>query len=179
MVQGFIPQVPVFRTPEQGTIQDLSPLLSGSLENGEKRLRQASQEGSSIVLATSEANGGEVFTLSDVMNALSKVSTKEDIVQIKGTLVAQSAEIQQLRGELDKHSERLKTLEEQVGKRAADDMHRTQPRPEGEGARSKQYGGTHEEAQDRHRRRRSVVIHGLNQKEENDLVEACLIFVKP
>ena len=42
------------------------------------------------------------YTLLDIMNAMKKVATKENIVQMIGTLVAQPAEIHQLSGEIDK-----------------------------------------------------------------------------
>ena len=83
---------------------------------------------------------GKIVTLTNIMEKLQKVATKDDVVQIKGTLVAQSAEIQQLRGELDKHHDRIKVLEEQAGERAAADIHRTRPRLDVDSSNLDKYG---------------------------------------
>ena len=68
-----------------------------------------------------------MVSLNDIMAELKKVATKDDIVQIKGTLIAQSAEIQQLRSEINKHRDRTKALEDQASAAAVNLACRTQP----------------------------------------------------
>ena len=92
MMQGFIQQVPIYQTPEHGQKWDSSPLFGPNMENAGKRSRQISGEVSSIAGSPSTAANGE-YTIDDIMKEFKKLATKEDLVQIKGTMVAQSAEI--------------------------------------------------------------------------------------
>ena len=106
MMPGFIQQVPIYQTPEQGQKRESSPLFGSNPENAGKRRHLTGDKGS--IDGSSEA--GIEFK---------KLATKEDLVQIKGSMVAQSAKIQQLRGEMEKQGELIKVLEDEMGARAA------------------------------------------------------------
>ena len=121
MMQGFIQQVPIYHTPDQGQKRDSSPLLGSNPDNQGKRSRRQSGEEGSFTGSPSAA-AIDVYSVQDIMKELKKLATKEDIVQIKGSMVAQSAEIQQLRGEMEKQNERIKVLEDEAGARAARDV---------------------------------------------------------
>ena len=167
MMPGYVQPMQVFHTPDQGQKRELSPLAVAFNENDGKRARAGSTEGSS-------SNGDESrnISLNDIMAELKKVATKDDIVQIKSTLVAQSAEIQQLRSEIGKHHDRIKSLEDQASVAAAKIANRTQP--DVGPVTSKQYGGPHAEASEFRNRRRSIIIHGMNAVKDEDLMEHVL-----
>ena len=46
------------------------------------------------------------------MAEFKKLATKEDLVQVKGTLIPQAAEIQQLKTERNNHQGQIKVLED-------------------------------------------------------------------
>ena len=168
---GFIQQVPIYQTPpDQGQKRNPSPLFGSELENAGKRLRQQSGELSSFNGASPGAATLETCTVQDIMLELKKLATKEDIVQIKGTLIAQSAEIQQLRGELEKQGDRIKTLETESGERTAKEVNRT-TRPDVD--KVNRNGAQAERSQDQNRRS-NIVIHGLKIDKEEDMVEKVL-----
>ena len=112
MIPGFVPQYPIFQTPNQGQKRDSLPLSSSSGIQIDKRIRNNSG-GEGSITSPSLGNNCEV-TLQDVMLEFKKLATKEDLVQVKSTIIAQSAEIQQLKTELNSHHDRIKVLEEQV-----------------------------------------------------------------
>ena len=112
-------------------------------------------------------------TILDILTEIKKLATKDDIAQLKGSLVAPSAEIEQLRSEVSKHHDRIKTLEERASMEAIEQESRTPP--EVMGARSKQHGGAHATpGNDIQTRRRSVIFHGLNNVKDEDLMESIL-----
>ena len=158
------------RTPDQGLKRDHSPLASIPHDQDGKRVRILSGES---ILNVSGAGEVRELTLLDLMTEMKNLATKDDIAQIKSSLVAQSAEIEQLRSEVGKHHDRIKSLEEQASKAAVEAASRT--RPEVNRNEDKQHGG----AQSGPRgyvqvRRRSVIIHGLNQVEDDNLLETVL-----
>ena len=107
------------------------------------------------------------------MTEMKKLATKDDIAQIKSSLVAQSAEIEQLRSEIGKHHDRIKSSEEQATTAAIEAVSRT--RPEVQTDRSKQHGGAQSgPGGDVQTQRRSVNIHGLNKIKDEDLMETIL-----
>ena len=165
------PYPPIFQTPEQGQKRISSPLLVFIGEKEEKRSRN---EGLTVCSSDDSASVARQYSLLDVMEELKKLATKEDLVQVKGTLIAESAEIQQLKGELGKHNERIKSLEEQVGARAAVELDRTHRRPEGENVNRKQYGGAQAGADRQRNRRRSIVMHGLWAETDDALMDEIL-----
>ena len=173
MIPGYIQQVPIFQPPEHTQKRIGSPLSDYENDNNGKRTRQGSTEGSSIPCSPGR-NDPDALTLRDIMAELKKVATKEDLVQVKGTLVAQSAEIQQLRTELEKHSDRIKALETEAGARAARETNSTAG-PDVYKPQRKQYGGAHADRLPRQQQRRqNVVIHGLNVKKDEELMENIL-----
>ena len=97
MIPGFVLQYPIFQTPTQGQKRDSSPLMSSSGNQIEKRSRNNSGGEGSIVSPSN--NTERELCLQDVMLEFKKLATKEDLVQVKSTLIAQSAEIQQLKTE--------------------------------------------------------------------------------
>ena len=136
MMPGFVqPYPPIFQTPESGRKRDSSPLLLLSGEKDEKRSRNDGLSGSS---SDPSALEGQEVTLADIMNHPQKLGTKEDLVQVKSTIVAPSAEIQQLKGEINSHVDRMKLFEGQMGARAAIDLNRMQQRPETDNVNRKQ-----------------------------------------
>ena len=116
----------------------------------------------------------ENFTLRDIMAELKKLATKEEVVQVKGTLIAQSAEIQQLRSELDKHNERIKVLETEAGVRVARESN-SAIRPDVYNPSRKQYGSAQSDRSSmQQQRRQNIVIHCLNVKNDDELMENIL-----
>ena len=174
LVPGFIlPYQPIYHTPDQGRKRESSPLLLLSGEKDEKRSRNEGSTSGSIDQSTSD---GQTCTLMDLMNEMKKLATKDNLAQVKGSILAQSAEIQQLRSEIGKHNDRIKQLEDQMGERAAASLNRTQPRPEETNVNRNQYG-TARMGPDQERfqnRRRSVIIHGLRTDEDTNLMEHVL-----
>ena len=112
------------------------------------------------------------ITLQDIMAELKKVATKDNIVQVKSSSVAQSAEIQQLRTEIEKHHNRIKSLEEHASVAAAEKENRT--RPDVDRSWYKQYGGAHAGPSGMNTRRSSIIIHGLDDTKDDDLMEKVL-----
>ena len=173
MIPGYIQQVPIFQAPEHNQKRGGSPLSGLGNENVEKRTRQGSGEMSSILDSPGQ-DEPDAYTLRDIMTELKKLATKEDLVQVKGTIVAQSAEIQQLRSEIEKHSDRIKTLETEAGARAAKEANSTN-RPDVYNLQRKQYGSAQSERPPWHQQRRqSIVIHGLKVKNDDELLENIL-----
>ena len=111
----------------QGQKRDLSPLLGNNLEQDEKCSQQNNNMEVSLI-QTTPAGNRTINLLDNIMNKVKKVATKDDIVQIKGTFVLQSATIQQFREEISKHYDCLKLLEEQAGVHRAVNLKRTQQR---------------------------------------------------
>ena len=169
LMQGYIQQVPIFQTPDHGQKRDLSPLLGSNHENVGKRSRHQSGEEGSIT-GSPNASSMDVFTIQDVMKELKKLATKEDLVQIKGSMVAQSAEIQQLRGEIEKQGERIKVLEDVAGARAAQEASRTH-KPDVYTRSRNQDVGPHKTNLSAQNRKLNVVIHGLKVNNEENLME--------
>ena len=172
MVQGYVQPVPIYQTPDQGLKRDHSPLavLSGDIDG--KRVRIFSGESSTSKNAVGDGSVREL-TLLDLMTEMKNLATKDDIAQIKSSLVAQSAEIEQLRSEMGKYHDRIKSLEEQASQRTIEAAGRT--RPEANTVKGKQYGGPHVGASSEFQvRRRSVIIHGLNKVSDDELMETVL-----
>ena len=111
------------------------------------------------------------MTLSDIIEQLKKVATKDDIVQIKSTIIAQLAEIQQIRG---KHRDQLKILEDRASKRASAKFNQSQQRPDADNIHHNKYGRAQGEPDSNDARRQNIVIHGLKVKNEDDLMCAVL-----
>ena len=172
MVPGFIQQVPIYQTPDHGQKRDSSPLLGSNPDNLGKRSRHQSGDMSSIVGSPITADS-DAYTLQDIMKALKKVATKDDIVQIKGTMIAQSAEIQQLRGEIEKHNDRIKILEDEAGARAARETNRITG-PDVDTRTRNQHGGAQSVKSQGPNRRQNIVIHGLKINKEEETMETVL-----
>ena len=85
MIPGYIQQVPIFQPPDHTPKRGGSPLMGLENDNVGKRTRQGSDDVSSIAGSPGRAN----LDLQDIMNELKKLATKEDLVQVKGTIVAQ------------------------------------------------------------------------------------------
>ena len=83
----FIQQMPIYQTPYQGQKWDSSPLFGSNPDNNGKRSRQLSAAEDLFDVSPSMALS-DSCTIQDVMKELKKLATKEDIVQIKGTMVA-------------------------------------------------------------------------------------------
>ena len=166
LLPGYVQTVPIYQTPDQGQKRNTSPLFNLSGEKDEKRSRNEVASGSSI---QGEVSENENYTILDIMNEFKKLATKDDLVQVKSTLVAQAAEIQQLKGEVVKNTDRIKNLEEQMSARAAIEIERTQQKsqPEIEKVNRMQYGGAHAGIDRFDTRRRSVIIHGLQVESED------------
>ena len=172
IVQGYVQPLQVYHTPEQGVKRDHSPLstITGDIDG--KRVRILSGEPTLTITGSNEGTVREL-TLLDVMTELKNLATKDDIAQIKSSLVAQSAEIEQLRSEMGKHHDRIKSLEEQASAAAVEATSRT--RPEVNSVKDKQYGGARVGVSGEFQvRRRSVIIHGLNRVKEDELMETVL-----
>ena len=172
MVSGFVQPLQIYQTPDQGKKRELSPLAIINSDQDGKRVRIVSGD---IVPEGSVATSQSVrdFTLMDIMTELRNVAKKEDIQEIKDSLVAQSREIEQLRSEVDKHHDRIKTLEEQASAAAAVSVNRT--RPDVYNTSSRQHGGAHTRFdEDERSKRRNVIIHGLDNVKEEKLMETVL-----
>ena len=87
-------------------------------------------------------------------------------MQVKSSLIAQAAEIQQLRNEVLNHQERIKVLEEQAG---AEEVNQTYPKLDVYVTDRKEYGCAHVSSESNLKRRRNVVIHGLKAVEISDI----------
>ena len=170
---GFIQQVPIYQTPDQGQKRNPSPLFGSNSENNGKRSRHQSGEMSSFAGSSPGAAANELCTIQDIMLELKKLATKEDIVHIKGTLIAQSAEIQQLRGEIEKQGDRIKSLETDAGERAAKEVNRT-TRPDVDRTVRNQHGSAQTDRSQEQNRRSNIVIHGLKIDNEDDMMEKVL-----
>ena len=169
---GYVQPVQVFQSPDQGLKRDLSPLAAMLAEHEGKRVRLRSGEQTLNDSVLSDMAVRE-FTIKDIMTEMKNLATKDDIAQIKSSLVAQSAEIEQLRAEMGKHHDRIKSLEEQATTVAIEAASRT--RPEASGATSKQHGSAHSvSGNDTQTRRRSVIMHGLNKVKDDELMETVL-----
>ena len=172
MVPGYVQPMPIYQTPEQGLKRDHSPLASLIAEQEGKRVRilsgdQTLNESGSSNVAVRE------LTIADVLTEMKKLATKDDIAQIKSSIVAQSAEIEELRSEIGRHHERIKSLEEQASIAVVEAEKRT--RPEVNIASNKQHGGAQSgPAGDFQTRRRSIIMHGLNKVKDEDLIETVL-----
>ena len=86
MMPSYVQPVPVYHTPEQGLKHDLSPLTS----------IEGDHDGKRVCTRSAETNDGDVivmersireFTLMDIMTELKKVATKEDLTEIKSSLL--------------------------------------------------------------------------------------------
>ena len=172
MMSGFIQQVPIYQTPEQGQKRESSPLFGSNPENTGKRSRQVTGDKGSTD-GSPEPGMRDTYTIHDVMKEFKKLATKEDLVQIKGTMVAQSAEIQQLRGEMEKQGERIKVLEDEMGARAAVEVNRTQ-RPDVDTRPRMQYGGAQSARPQSQDRRQNIVVHGIKIDKDEDMLETVL-----
>ena len=172
MMSGYVQPVPIYQTPDQGKKRELSPLAVINDEQEEKRSRFASGD---VGLRGTSAMSQSVrdFTLMDIMTELRNVAKKEDISEIKDSLLAQSREIEQLRAEVDKHHDRIKVLEDQASATVAESVNRTRPDVYKPAAR--QYGGPHDRPdEDQRSRRRNIIIHGLDSVKDDDLLETVL-----
>ena len=169
MIPGY---VPVYQTPGHGQKRDLSPIIVNAVQQDEKRIRNNSALEGSIVLVSSEIE--EEVSLRDIMNHLKKLATKDDLVQVKSTLVAQSAEIQQIKTELNSHQERLKVLEDDAGARAAAEVNRTNRKPDVLNKDRKEYGGAQAASNPNLNRRRNVVIHGIQDLKDDEVISTVL-----
>ena len=172
MIPGFMQPMPIFQTPDHGQKRDLSPLIGSSAEQDGKRVRNNSNDLSSIVSPTGDDD--ENVSLRDIMKHLKKLATKDDLVQVKGSIIAQAAEIQQLKSELNNQQERLKVLEDQMGARTAADINRTERKPDVYVDSRKQYGRAHENSDPSQDRRKNIIIHGLKPVQEKEMVDVVL-----
>ena len=120
------------------------------------------------------ADADREVSLKDVMLEFKKLATKEDLVQVKSTLVAQSAKIQQLKIDPNNQQERLKVLEDQVGARAAAEANRINRKPDVYVSDWKEYGRAHASSDPNQNKRRNVVIHGLKPIENMEIAEIIL-----
>ena len=172
MIPGYVQPMPIYQTPDHGQKRDLSPLFGNTVEQVEKRIRNNSNDRSSSVSPAGEL--GREVNLQDVMAEFKKLATKEDLVQVKGTLVAQSAEIQQLKSELINHQERIKVLEDQAGARAAAEANRTNRKPDVYIRDRKEHGGAQASSDPSRNRRNNVIIHGIKVVKDAEMAGVVL-----